>query len=183
MEKATIIQLVIALTIGSGLGALLGYYGKCSTGTCPLTANPVRGSLYGMALGLMFFLAAGPSSWKQKPVLSDESSQALMHVTDVEAFEKAVLNAEHPVLVDFYSDFCGPCRMLGPTIVKLAQDYDGQALICKVDVNRLPALAKRYGIHGIPCVLFFQDGREIERIIGFHEENAYKEVLDRMNAS
>jgi thioredoxin len=190
MGKAVVIQLVLGILIGGGLGALLGHLGKCSTGTCPLTANPWRGGMYGMIAGAVFALAV-PTSRPGADTLSpggatdaaetgSAANSVVQHVVSTVDFEDQVLQAELPVLVDFYSDSCPPCRMLGPTIEKLATSYAGRALVCKVNVNRLPQLAARYGIRGIPAVLFFLTGDEKDRLVGLRSEEAYASVLDKL---
>lgn len=101
---------------------------------------------------------------------------AVIHLTQ-EQFDKAVPAA--PIaMVDFWAQWCGPCRMLAPTIEKLGADYEGKALIGKVDVDEAPELARRYGVMNIPTVLFFRDGVEFERKVGFMPEEAYTQVLD-----
>lgn len=100
----------------------------------------------------------------------------LIHLTK-DGFEKAVPAA--PVaLVDFWAQWCGPCRMLGPTVEKLAEDYEGRALIAKVDVDAEPELASRFGVMSIPTVVFFKDGQEFDRKVGLMDEGAYTAVLD-----
>jgi len=162
MGKAVVIQLVLGVLIGGGLGVLLGYLGKCSTGTCPLTANPWRGGFYGMIAGAVLALAVptsrpgadtlSPGGMTEAAETGSVANSVVQHVASTADFEDQVLQAELPVLVDFYSDSCPPCRMLGPTIEKLATSYAGRALVCKVNVNRLPQLAGRYVIRGIPPV-------------------------------
>jgi len=190
MEKAIMIQLVLGLVIGGALGALLGHFGKCSTGTCPLTANPLRGAIYGMIMGAVFSLTVPMSKHGADASLPPGTAQAaetesvvgssIHHVTSTADFEDQVLQAELPVLVDFYSDSCPPCRMLGPTIEKLATSYAGRALVYKVNVDRLPNLARRYGISGIPAVLFFVHGQERNRLVGLRPERAYASALDKL---
>lgn len=94
-----------------------------------------------------------------------------------EGFDKAVPAA--PIaLVDFWADWCGPCKMLGPTIEKLGESYDGKALIGKVNVDDEPELAQRFGVMSIPTVVFFRNGEEIDRKVGLMPEAAYTAVLD-----
>lgn len=94
-----------------------------------------------------------------------------------EGFDKAVPAA--PIaLVDFWADWCGPCKMLGPTIEKLGESYDGKALIGKVNVDDEPELAQRFGVMSIPTVIFFRNGEEIDRKVGLMPEAAYTAILD-----
>ncbi len=189
MGKAMIIHLVLGILVGGGFGMLLGYLGKCSTGTCPLTANPRRGGLYGMIAGAIVALSVSISKPGADTFALGETtrtaetgsvSPSLRQIGSLVDFENTVLRADLPVLVDFYSDSCPPCRMLGPTIDKIAQSYAGRALVCKVNVNQLPQLAGRYGIRGIPAVLFFVGGDEKNRLVGLQPEAAYTSVLDKL---
>ncbi|MEN6335894.1 MAG: thioredoxin [Phycisphaerales bacterium] len=178
MQRVMLIQLVVGLAIGGGIGAAMGYFGKCTTGACPLTANPLRGGLLGaMFGGLLSFSMVSPRTTARM----EESGE--LQIATAEDFDARVLGAGQPVLVDFYSTTCGPCRMLAPTIEKLAKQYEGRAVVYKVNVDRLPELASRYGIEGVPSVLFFQSGKEVNRLIGLRQQHAYTEVLDRLLTS
>lgn len=83
-----------------------------------------------------------------------------------EEFEKEVLRAPEPVLVDFYATWCGPCRALAPTLDELAGDLAGRARVLKLDVDEAPELARQYGISSIPCLVVFKGGREVGRLVG-----------------
>jgi thioredoxin 1 len=172
MQKAMLIQLAVGLLIGGGIGAAIGYFGKCTTGACPLTANPFRGGLVGAIIGGLLAFSTGSSR------MGVEIEH--LQIASAADFETQVLEASRPVLVDFYSTTCGPCRMLAPTIGQLAQQYEGRAAVYKVNVDRLPQLAGRYGVQGVPSVLFFQNGKEVGRLVGLRPQGTYAEVLDRL---
>lgn len=92
-------------------------------------------------------------------------------------FEEKVANA--PIaMVDFWASWCGPCKMLAPVIEQLGKDYEGKAVIAKVDVDENQGLAGSYGVMSIPTVIFFQNGKEIDRKVGVMPATAYKQVLD-----
>ena len=175
LTKAIFIQLAVGLMIGGGLGALMGYVGKCSTGTCPLTANPWRGAFFGALIGSLFAFSGASS---RVPTLAGDGEHVAMQIAGAEEFDRDVLHAELPVLVDFYSDSCPPCRRLAPTIEELAREYEGRAVVVKVNVVNVPDLARRYGIQGIPAVLFFVGGEPVSRMVGLQSKDAYTKVLD-----
>ena len=101
---------------------------------------------------------------------------SLKHFTR-ETFEKE-LNGGALMLVDFWAEWCGPCRMLGPVIEGLADEYEGRAVIGKVNVDEEGELAMRYGVMNIPTVIFFKDGKEIDRKVGVMPGGAFTQVLD-----
>lgn len=175
MPKTVMIQLALGLLIGGGLGAVMGYYGKCSSGACPLTANPYRGAFLGALMGGVIAYSGGGSRGNPE---GKEKGHAAMQIETSEDFERLVLKAEQPVMVDFYSNGCPPCRKLAPTVEELAEEYRGRAVVAKVNVDHVPELARRYGIQGIPAVLFFDKGAETLRLVGLRPRSAYTEVLD-----
>jgi thioredoxin 1 len=177
MQKTMLIQIMAGLLIGGACGALLGYFGKCTSGACPLTSNPWRGGFLGAVIGAMLVFSTTGSR------ASDEGSKAghsAVSIASEADFERLVLHAQQPVLVDFYSNGCPPCRMLAPTVEQLAEDYEGRAVVYKVNVDTLPSLAEKHGVQAIPTVVFLHNGREIERLIGLHARAAYAQVLDRL---
>lgn len=87
-----------------------------------------------------------------------------------EDFDRTVLEAYAPVLVDFYADWCAPCKMVAPLVDELAHEYLGRILVVKVDTDRAPDVAKRYEIRSIPTLVMFNGGEEIERSLGFEPE-------------
>ena len=88
-----------------------------------------------------------------------------IEVTD-ESFQATVLESSIPVVVDFWATWCPPCRILGPIIDELTGDYEGKALMCKVDVDNNQALAQKYSVMSIPTMLFFKDGEIKEQVVG-----------------
>jgi thioredoxin 1 len=98
------------------------------------------------------------------------------HVTD-DLFEEMVLNAPLPTLVDFWAPWCGPCRMIAPIVQDLAKDYDGRAVFAKINTDENVQVAGRLGIMGIPTMVLFKDGEEVDRIVGFVPRRVLEEKL------
>jgi len=92
-------------------------------------------------------------------------------VTD-ETFESEVLQAETPTLVDFWAEWCGPCRMVAPAVEALAEEYDGKIRVAKLDVDQNRQTPMRYGVQGIPTLILFKDGEIATRIVGFRPKEA-----------
>ena len=94
-------------------------------------------------------------------------------------FDEAVLQSEIPVLVDFWAAWCGPCRMIAPTVEQIANDYDGRAVVGKVDVDSNRDTALKYDIRAIPTLLVFKNGEVADRIVG----NVHKaDIISKLNA-
>ena len=94
-----------------------------------------------------------------------------------ENFEALVLNADKPVLVDFWAPWCMPCRMVGPLIAELAAEMTGQAYVGKVNVDEDGDLARQYRVSSIPCMVVFENGKEVRRAVGAQGMDALKKLL------
>ncbi|MDX9849111.1 MAG: thioredoxin [Anaerolineaceae bacterium] len=101
-----------------------------------------------------------------------------IHVTDA-SFEKVVLQSEMPVIVDFWAPWCGPCRMVAPILDKLAKEYEGKLLVTKVNTDENPDWATKFGVQGIPTMLFVSGGKIAHRQVGALPEAMLRDVLEQ----
>ncbi len=99
-----------------------------------------------------------------------------LEITD-QSFQEMVLNSDKPVLVDFWAVWCGPCRTLGPIIEEVATDFDGRAIVGKVDVDNNQQVSVDYGIRNIPTVLIFKNGEVVDKIVGVASKEVITEKL------
>ncbi len=168
--------LVLSLLIGSGLGAALGYFGKCSSGTCPLTATPWRGMAYGAVLGLVFYYALGQNGGRAVA----ESSANVKLVSQAQ-FDAELAQAKTPVVVDFFATWCGPCKKLSPMLDELAGPLTNKVKFLKVDVDQSAQLAERFKIQGVPTLVFFRDSKPVETLVGLPAKSSLEAKLQSLH--
>jgi thioredoxin 1 len=225
-----IIRLLLGILIGGAIGALLGYLGKCSSGSCPFTANPLRGAICGAVVGLLLasVLSApskpNPIPTDGKPVppkgaeeiaerttetseasaegseavqmdgepdrsatgLQDERSGIVEPLTK-ESFLQKVFNYEQnkewkfegdlPCIIDFYADWCAPCKMVEPVLRELAQEYQGKLNIYRIDTQAEQELAAAFGIQSIPSILFVPLNDKPQMAVGALPKKTLKEAI------
>ncbi|WP_159022502.1 thioredoxin [Formosa sp. L2A11] len=102
-----------------------------------------------------------------------------LEITDAN-FEEMVLKSDKPVVVDFWAAWCGPCRMVGPIIDEISTEYDGKAVVGKVDVDANQDFASKYSVRNIPTVLVFQNGEVVERQVGVAPKKSYTDAIDKL---
>lgn len=100
-----------------------------------------------------------------------------LEITDAN-FEEMVMNSDKPVLLDFWAEWCGPCRMVGPIVEEISNDYDGKAVVGKVDVDSNPGISAKFGIRNIPTILFFKNGEVVDKQVGAVPKAALAGKLD-----
>jgi len=105
-------------------------------------------------------------------------SERVKEVND-NSFEREVLQSDQPVLVDFWAEWCGPCRMLAPTIEAIAEQYWASASVVKLNVDDNPRSAANYGIKAIPTMILFNQGREVERIVGVTSKESIGRLIEK----
>jgi thioredoxin len=153
---------IFYILIGGGIGATVGYFNKCNSGACPLTANWRRGAIYGAVLAGLFCFASGCGG---NSAAMNQSTANVKHITDAE-FTAEVMQATQPVVVDCYATWCGPCKQLSPIVDALADEYAGKIKFVKVNVDESPKVSQQFQIQAIPTMLFFKDGKLVNTSVG-----------------
>lgn len=100
-----------------------------------------------------------------------------LEITDAN-FEEVVMKSDKPVLVDFWAEWCGPCRMVGPVVEEISKDYDGRAVVGKVDVDNNPQISAKFGIRNIPTILFIKNGQVVDKQVGAVPKSILSGKLD-----
>ena len=105
------------------------------------------------------------------------SSEKVVVVTDAE-FDSTVLQSEKPVVLDFWAEWCQPCKMLAPTVEEIAGEYEDKVKVGKLNVDDNPSTATKYGIRGIPTLLFFKGGKVVQQVKGVKSKAEIKKIID-----
>ncbi|MBN2640146.1 MAG: thioredoxin [Victivallales bacterium] len=174
------IKLLLFGGVGTLIGAVMGTLGTCESSGCPLTANPWRGSLFGAAIGLA--LGFGAIGGSEATAKETGKASALISISSEKQFKSEVLKSDIPVLVDFYADWCPPCKRMLPVMEKLAETWKGKVKIVKINVDNNQQLTQRYKISGIPDVRFFNKGKEVNKFTGFRDEAFWTDQLTKLTA-
>lgn len=107
-------------------------------------------------------------------------NENLYHVTDGD-FDQQILESEIPALVDFWANWCGPCKTVGPIVEELADEYKGKVKVAKLDVDNNKQIASKYGVRGIPTLMLFKGGQVVDQIVGAVPKSRIKELLDKVS--
>jgi len=195
-------RILLGVLIGGTIGVGLGYFGKCSSGSCPLTANPYRGAIYGAVMGALLASAFSPKA-KEKAESSNithitseshlnamvlkENGSGLVESLTKNSFLQKVFNYEQnkewkfegklPCIIDFYADWCRPCKMVEPILQELAQEYQGKLNIYRVDTQAQQELAAAFGIQSIPSMLFVPLNDKPQMAMGALPKNTLKKAI------
>lgn len=109
--------------------------------------------------------------------MSQTENSQIVHVTD-ESFEHEVLQADRPVLLDYWAEWCGPCKMIAPIIDEIAGEYTGSVKVCKMDIDDNPNTPRKFGVRGIPTLMLFKDGEVDSTRVGALSKSQLKAFLD-----
>lgn len=167
-------KFLVIVLIGAIAGGLMGYLGKCTTGACPLTANPLRGAGFGALLGFMIAVSNVGGRMSREPL---QVSDHVLRVSDLAALQALIAGSEVPVMVDFYADWCGPCRRLAPELSALADAWKGNAILVKVNVDDQREIAASYRISSIPDIRVFSGGQQVQAATGYRPKQELHDML------
>jgi len=143
-----------------------------------LIRNRVGSAVTNALLGAVILCLASACDQRGPTAGSHPENKNIVTLTEAN-FKAEVLSSSQPVLVDFWAVWCGPCRMVAPTVAELAGEFEGKAKVGKVDVDKESSLAKRYDISAIPALLIFKDGKVVEQFVGVRSKEDLKAALSK----
>lgn len=111
--------------------------------------------------------------------LYSNNTMGITQISDAKSWEVDVINSDVPVFVDFWAEWCGPCRMVGPVVEELANDYDGKVKFVKVNVDEANELASKYNVFSIPTLILLNKGEIVSQQVGAASKESYKNMIDR----
>ncbi len=103
----------------------------------------------------------------------------VLDLSEAEQFEETINDPDRPALVDFWAEWCGPCKMVAPGVERLAKEYEGRMTFAKLNIDEVPEISSSYGVRSIPTLIIFREGKAATRITGFKPEGALRPHLDR----
>ena len=106
-------------------------------------------------------------------------SEKITHVSK-DSFDEDVINSERPVLVDYWAEWCGPCKMIAPILDEIAEEYDGRVKVVKVDIDNSPGAPGQYGVRAVPTVLAFQNGQVVQQLQGARPKGDFIDMAEKL---
>ena len=160
--------LIVGITLAGGLaGFVWAKVVGCPDGGCPLTATPWRGAFVGLFMGAALAVSLLPAGGtKQADEAAPPGDDAVVHIKTAAEFDALLGAGSGAIVVDFYADWCGPCRNFAPELAGFAGTHRGTVTVVKVNVDNHPELAKRYSVTGIPAILLFHGGKLVRQTAG-----------------
>ena len=104
----------------------------------------------------------------------------ITQISDAKTWEIDVISSDKPVFVDFWAEWCGPCKMIAPSVAEIADDFTGKCVVAKIDVDENPEISATYGIRGIPALLFFRDGKPVDQVVGAVSKTVLVQHLNKV---
>ena len=191
IPAADLKRVVLGILLGGSIGFVYQKLVGCRTGTCPLTATPLRAITYGAVMGLLFTLSSwhkggapapekNPQDHSQSKEIAMSASANVIHLT-TGAFDQ-VKGQTRPVIIDFWAPWCGPCRAQAPILEQVSSQMGERAIVAKVNVDEETSLASSFGVQAIPTLVVMKGGKVVQRFTGLQEVNTLIKALEAAGA-